>query len=398
MEDRIYDYWVATLQDGYIGNIIEIAATFGGAKSMYEQFGKHKTRLFDEVMLTDKMRRYISARWKTTSELEKEYYGMQKLGIDYVNHTDRDFPQKLLNIPSPPYGLFVKGNLPDPDKKSVAIVGARECSEYGRVCAEYFGDRLAREGIQIISGMAWGIDGISQMASVLAGGNSYGVLGCGVDVIYPRNNRKLYEKLCIDGNGVISEYAPGTLANSRGFPPRNRIISGLCDALLVVEAKAKSGTLITVNLAVEQGKCVMAVPGRITDELSYGCLSLIREGAIPATTIESVLEELNQPRERYEQLTLGFSSSEKSKAPQVFGTTSSKENQIKKEMIDALSDDEKQVFGELSLDAVTADFLAEKTAKSVSEILVILSKLDLCGLVKEIGPGAYVAEATGCIN
>jgi len=113
--------------------------------------------------------------------------------------------------------------------------------------------------------MAWGIDGIAQSAALCAGGKSFAILGCGVDITYPAKNRSLYDKLCENGNGVISEYAPGTRAEPRRFPPRNRIISGLCDVLLVVEARAKSGTLITVDMAIDQGRTVMVVPGRLTD-------------------------------------------------------------------------------------------------------------------------------------
>lgn len=408
MEDRIYDYWVATLQDGYIGNIVALTEAAGGAKSLYERFKKGRYDHNEGIMLTEKLRRYIAERWKNQEQLEREYYTMLSMGISYVNYKEKSFPEKLKNIPSPPYGLFVKGILPNPGKKSVAIVGARECSEYGRVCAEYFGDRLAREGIQVISGMAWGIDGISQMSAIQAGGNSFAVLGCGVDVIYPRKNNKLYEMLCENGNGLISEYAPGTMAQARSFPPRNRIISGLCDVLLVVEAKAKSGTLITVNLAVEQGKCVMAVPGRITDELSYGCLSLIREGASLAINIDSVLEELQQPRDEMTQLELDLENdvetmdkSNNSNADRSNGSNLRKHIKTnfdssicgnEENMDKNLEDKERTIMNVLSLDPITTDYLAELTQMSVSEVLITLSRLDLKGCVKEIGIGEYVRK------
>lgn len=383
MEDRIYDYWVATLQDGYFGNIVEVTNNAGGAKALYERFADGNVGKCNELMLTDKKKEYIAKRWKQIDELERDYYKMMEDEICYVNYNERDFPPRLRNIPSPPYGLFIKGSLPNPDKKSVAIVGARECSEYGRVCAEYFGDRLARHGIQVISGMAWGIDGIGQMAAIKANGKCFAVLGCGVDVIYPKNNYRLYELLCENGNGIISEYAPNTPAISRGFPPRNRIISGLCDVLLVVEAKAKSGTLITVNMAVEQGRSVMAIPGRITDELSHGCLSLIREGAAPALSVDSVLDELNQSKEDYVQMKLNLSSEN-------VGIADGREKNREKNESELLDEKEKTIFKELSFDPVSADFLSDKTHLEINEVLITLSKLDLKGYVREIADGKYV--------
>ena len=145
--------------------------------------------------------------------------------------------------------------------------------------------------MQIISGMARGIDGIGQRAALYAGGYSLGVLGCGVDVCYPRENREVYEQLLVKG-GVCSEYPPGMEPRAVLFPPRNRIISGLCDGVLVIEAKGRSGTLITVDMALEQGREVYAVPGRATDALSEGCNRLIRQGAQLVMSPEELLEDL----------------------------------------------------------------------------------------------------------
>ena len=167
------------------------------------------------------------------------------------------------------------GKLPDENRPTVSIVGARNSSEYGKYAAKLFGERLAAAGVQVISGMARGVDGISQQSAIYAGGDSYGVLGSGVDVCYPEDNRRLYDSLITNG-GVISEYLPGTQPKPQYFPQRNRIISGLSDVVLVIEAREKSGTLITVDMALEQGREVFAVPGRICDSLSYGCNSLIR--------------------------------------------------------------------------------------------------------------------------
>ena len=171
-------------------------------------------------------------------------------GIRVVERGERDYPARLLEIPDPPERLYVLGRLPEENLPSVAIIGARECSEYGSYVAARLGECMGRNGIQVISGMARGIDGIGQTAALDAGGSSFAVLGSGVDVCYPARNRRLYERLRERG-GVLSEYPPGTPALSRNFPPRNRIVSGLADAVVVVEAREKSGTLITVDMALE---------------------------------------------------------------------------------------------------------------------------------------------------
>lgn len=201
------------------------------------------------------------------------------------------YPGRLQEIPGPPDKLYLIGRLPEEARASVAVIGARDCSEYGRQVATRLGDMLGRRGIQVISGMARGIDGIAQEAAVRAGGSSFAVLGSGVDVCYPARNRALYERLKTSG-GILSEYPPGTPAMPRNFPPRNRIVSGLADAVIVVEARAKSGTLITVDMALEQGREVYAVPGRLTDGLSAGCNRLLKLGAGLLLDTEEFLEEL----------------------------------------------------------------------------------------------------------
>ncbi len=211
--------------------------------------------------------------------------------IRYISRFEEDFPDKLRYIPGCPSGIYVSGELPDPLKKSVAIVGARACSEYGKRMAEYFGSHLAAAGVQIISGMARGIDGIAQRAALMAGGRSFGILGCGPDIVYPRQNGDIYEM--IEGRGgLISEHPPGTPPLGRNFASRNRIISGMCDILLVIEARLKSGTSITVANALEQGREIYAIPGRLTDGLSAGCNKLISEGAGVALDPDDILKAL----------------------------------------------------------------------------------------------------------
>lgn len=245
-----------------------------------------------------KLREILSPKQYTAFKAAK--YAMEPLeylkqveqkGIRYVAFDEEIFPEKLRNIPDPPFGLFVKGSLPDIGRPSVAIIGARACSEYGKAVARKFGAELAVYDVQIISGMARGIDSISQEACLKAGGHTFAVLGNGVDVCYPGELRDLYDDIAKNG-GLISTYAPGVPPVARNFPPRNRIISGLADVLLVVEARKKSGTLITVDMALEQGREVGIIPGRITDSLSQGCHDLIKQGAAIIVDVEQLLELL----------------------------------------------------------------------------------------------------------
>ena len=228
----------------------------------------------------------LNARRQEPERIEEE---LAQAGISFVSALEEGFPDKLREIPDPPFGIYYKGKMPGETEPAAAIIGARLASGYGREQARRFGRQISARGIAVISGMARGIDGIAQKAALDAGGKSYAVLGCGVDICYPEENRELYERLQQQG-GVLSEYPPGMQPIAKLFPPRNRIISGLSDLVLVIEARKRSGTLITVDMALEQGREVYALPGRVSDALSDGCNRLIRQGAGPATCPQDILE------------------------------------------------------------------------------------------------------------
>lgn len=215
---------------------------------------------------------------------------MGRNNIRHIYFDDGEYPEKLKTIPRPPRELYVIGKLPSPETPSVAIIGSRRNTPYGYAMARKFSEALAQAGIQVISGMARGIDGAASQAALKAGTASFGVLGCGVDICYPPENQQLYNQLAAMG-GLISEYPPKTAPLGRLFPARNRIISGLSDAVIVIEAGKKSGTMITVDMALEQGREVYALPGRIDDVLSAGCNELIRQGAGILTSPEDFLAE-----------------------------------------------------------------------------------------------------------
>ena len=296
--------------------------------------------------------------------------------IRYISRFDEDYPPKLNNIPGAPSGIYVKGKLPDPDIPTVAIVGSRNCTEYGRAMAEYFAAALASAGVQIISGMARGIDGIAQKAAFDTGAPTYGVLGCGVDVIYPKENEELFKKVITNG-GLIAEVAPGSQALKSQFPSRNRIISGLSDILLVVEARVKSGTGITVRFALDQGKDIFAVPGRLTDPLSAGCNRLITEGAGMARTPDDILKALG----------IGDNDAIKN----ISGNIIQKPQNLSPEKL-ALAGSEKVVYSLLDLYPKTLDEIVSGGRLSIPDAMEALLGLLFKGLASECGKNNYIRK------
>ncbi len=214
---------------------------------------------------------------------------MENEKFQYITEENEAYPEKLRHIYKPPKALYVRGCLPEKSKLGIAIVGARNCSIYGRETAFYFARELAKNGVEIISGLARGIDGAAHKGALACGMKTYGVLGCGIDVCYPREHAKIYEEMEKKG-GIISEYGLGVAPLAGYFPMRNRIISGLSNGILVVEARERSGSLITVEYGLEQGKDIFVLPGRICDELSIGCNRLLKAGAIPVTEPSDILE------------------------------------------------------------------------------------------------------------
>ncbi|HLA66828.1 MAG TPA: DNA-processing protein DprA [Acidimicrobiia bacterium] len=211
-------------------------------------------------------------------------------GCTIVMLGDLDYPPALASIIDPPDVLFVTGSLPR--SAGVAVVGTRRCTNYGTRIAAAYGRAIAEAGWSLVSGLARGIDGAAHEGTVEAGGVGVAVLGSGSDVVYPREHGPLRDRLLDLGGAVITEYPPGTPPNGWRFPPRNRIISGLADAVVVVEAATTGGALVTAARAAEQGRAVFAVPGDIDREASAGCNRLIRDGAIPVFDSTDLIEAL----------------------------------------------------------------------------------------------------------
>lgn len=285
-----YACWLCNFPN--IGNrqLHELSEAFGGPEGVYCA-GKEQWKKILKPEQADHLKEYTE-KW----DLDGKYQEMLEEGIRLLTVSDPDYPGRLRTIPDAPYCLFVRGNLPDDHIPAVAVIGARECSEYGRFVARELGMALGRHGVVVVSGMAKGIDGISQEGALDGGGISLGVLGSGVDICYPAQNKGLYTRLLKEG-AVLSTYPNRTPARPQNFPPRNRIVSGLADAVVVVEARVRSGTLITVDMALEQGREVYVVPGRVTDRLSDGCNRLIKQGAGVLLSPESFYEEILQLNE-----------------------------------------------------------------------------------------------------
>lgn len=225
-------------------------------------------------------------------DLERELARIQQAGVQVLTWESPDYPGILRHIPDPPPVLYILGELLPEDDWAVALVGTRSASVYGKEAARRLAGDLAANGVTVVSGLALGIDTVAHQAALDAGGRTLAVLGSGVDVIYPAPNRRLAQAI-VERGALISEYALGTQPERNNFPPRNRVISGLAQGVVVVEAGVRSGALITAEFALEQGRDVFAVPGSIFQRSCEGTNRLIRDGAIPVLAVGDVLEELN---------------------------------------------------------------------------------------------------------
>ncbi|MFZ2098268.1 MAG: DNA-processing protein DprA [Anaerolineales bacterium] len=231
-------------------------------------------------------------RVRKSVSLEQVWQRLQSLDVQVLTWEDEGFPCHLKKIDQPPPVLYIRGTLTPEDEWAVAIVGTRRVTAYGRQVAEEVATALARNGVTIVSGLARGVDSIAHQAALNAGGRTLAVLGNGIDLVYPPENRRLAAQI-IEHGALVSDYALGTPPDGVNFPPRNRIISGLSMAVIVVEAGQTSGALITASFAAEQGRDVFAVPGNINAPQSQGTNRLIRDGAQPLLNPQDVLEALN---------------------------------------------------------------------------------------------------------
>ncbi len=355
---EVYEYWLARIP-GISGRKKQgLRERFGNARNLYH------AKFYRQDYLTPKeLDALQKAQQETEPEMQEQAAYLLQKNIRFVPFFSPEFPARLLEISSPPYALYVKGALPDPDRPAVALVGARTCTPYGEQMAAAFGEKLAKAGAQVISGMARGIDGAGQRGAISGGGATFGVLGGGVDVCYPRENIGLYMDIQGKG-GLLSEQLPGSAPKPTNFPARNRIISGLADVVLVMEAREKSGSLITADMALDEGKDVYALPGPVTSALSLGCHRLIRQGAGILISPEDLLEELK----------LTF--------PGPVKTAPAKAEE-------KLKGSQAAVYGCLDLFPKGIEELAKESGLAPEVLLSSLVELEMAGKVKETSKNYY---------
>lgn len=354
-----YEYWLAGIKPLAEWKKRRLRDEYGNAQAVYYI---EETRLhFSDYLSGEDVKLLLNSR--DDRKRVESWRRLENAGIRFVPYYSGLYPEKLKHVSRPPYALYVKGELPRDDVPSVAVVGARRCTHYGEQMALEYGEQLAGAGAQIISGMAKGIDGAAQRGALNAGGLTYAVLGSGVDVCYPREHIGLYMDIQARG-GILSEQMPGQPPLAAYFPERNRIISGLADVVLVMEAKERSGSLITADCALEQGKDVYALPGPADSSLSLGCHRLIRQGAGILVSPQTLLEDLGLEGRLWKQKT---DKNEK-----------------------MLESPENMVYSCLGLFPKGIGNIMEETGLPADKAMEVLMSLVLKGYIKEVSKNYYV--------
>lgn len=355
MEDRIYWAAVAMVPGMGAAAFAWLCRQVGSPRSVWEARGQ------DIAKLAGPGKRSVVENlleFRSRVRIADIANILDQKGINFITIEERGYPVKLKEISDPPPVLFYRGRLLPPDFFAIAVVGTRRPTPYGLAMAERLASELASQGVVVVSGMARGIDGSAHRGALKAGGKTIAVLGCGVDIVYPPEHRRLMDEI-IESGLVLSEFPPGTPPWSQNFPLRNRIISGLAFGVVVVEARERSGALITADLALGQGRDVFAVPGPVTSEQSRGPLQLLKDGAKIVTGAADVLEEygLSERETSYEQVTVGL--------------------------------EEEVVLNYISYTPIHIDELVEKTGLNVHSLGAILTHLELKGLISRLPGSMY---------
>lgn len=287
-----------------------------------------------------------------------------KSGYSIVTLVDADYPVSLRELYDPPPFLFVKGKLIESDCRAVAMVGSRGATDYGRTTAAALAGELGRHGVTIVSGMALGIDAASHRGALAAGSRTIAVLGSGIDVVYPRENRSLYALIAENG-AVVSEFLPNTDPNPGHFPRRNRIIAGLSRAVIVIEAGEKSGALLTADMALVYGRKLFAVPGNISSRMSAGTHELLKAGASLLTSVDDIFSVLPELKNDYI-------------AP-------------RKPIAEDLTEGERRILEKLSSAPIQLDTLVRDCGLTIGDAASFLLSLELRGLVKQLSGKRFIA-------
>ena len=371
-----YEFWLHGLQEIPLKVKVELYHRFSSIKKVYEANGKQLKNL--DLLSEEQIA--IVLKGQKEESFRKAYEKLEEEKIRFIPWNDPEYPPSLLEMLDYPHGIFVKGNLPHPKRLSIGIVGARKCTPYGEHHALEYSKALARVGVQMISGLARGIDGFGHRGALLAGEPTFAVLGSGVDVCYPKQNTGLYQDILAKGGGILSEFMPGDRPLSFHFPMRNRIISGLSKVLLIIEAKEKSGSLITADIALEQGKDIYALPGSVDSSYSKGCHYLIKQGAGILISPEELLKDLI--------CNIGISCS-KVKQKDLGKNSNNIDDDNTGMKLDNL---EETVYNSLSLESKGINELLEKTNIDADVLMDTLISLELKGIIKEVAKNHYVRQ------
>ncbi len=356
MGEEIF-YWLALSLTPGVGGIF-IKRLLDRFRTPEAVFQAPLAELLQIEGLGEKVAREIQ-KGPVDKKVEKELSLLEEVGGKMMTIKDESYPKRLKEIYDPPPLLYVRGELKEEDELAVAIVGSRKTTPYGRWITEKMGQELARHGITIVSGMARGIDSHAHWGALSGGGRTIAVLGSGVDVVYPPENRNLYKKI-IDQGAVLSEFPMSSPPEGGHFPKRNRIISGLSIGVVVVQAGMESGSLITANYALEQGREVFAVPGNVGSDSSRGTHQLIKDGAKLVESSEDILEEV-LPQWRKER-----------KMPQ----------DVEPPVRD-LTEEEKVLYEQLGETPLHIDVLIRESQFDPGKVSSLLLNLELKGLISQ---------------
>ncbi len=396
--------------DPRISRLILAAAALGRVpfptQNLFEAFGSPERILLAERSELESIegmspaiiRALVSAREQACRA--SQLAALEKYQVRLISFDEQEYPESLQRITDPPPVLFVKGHLLPQDRRSIAVIGSRKASSYGITICEEFVRGLAREGFSIVSGMARGIDTAAHWAAMENETRTIGVLGTGLDVIYPKANSSLFIRIPKEG-ALVSEFLPGTEARPMNFPRRNRIISGLVMGVLVVEAAERSGTMITVRMALEQGREVFAVPGDVRSRLSRGTHGLIKQGAKLVDNVEDILEELchiegeGRPSS---SVTWGGAGGDGKRCPSPWNAEQNA--QSSRPVLSSVSgqgavhpEEVDTVLRLLSHQGTTMEILIQRTGWRPEIMTVLLTELELLGKVKR-QPGGLIYPRT----
>lgn len=359
MKEKKYCVWLSSVPGVGSRSCLNLIRHFGSAEKVYHC---SYPELIESGLVKEKAARNIIEH-RNIENIDNYLKTVKDNGIRIYTIYEDEYPENLKNIYDPPPVLYVKGELLKEDRLALAIVGSRKASDYGIKTAQRLAYRLAEHGITIVSGMALGIDSAAHKGSLMAGGRTIAVFGCGLKNIYPRSNYRLSQEIIKNG-ALVSEFPFDTEALPQHFPARNRIISGMSVGVIVVEAGEKSGSLITADFALEQGREVFAVPGNICSPNSRGTNALIQNGAKLVNKIEDIIEELN------------------------IDIIYNKNNNINYNVGTGISAEESRILAFLNERGGDRDEISAATGIHPGKVLAALTKMEIKGIIHQIG-GVY---------